>query len=91
MNNEIMDTYEIIEFAKQLSDIQFEAYCIMNLNSAPNDKKEYQRMIDLCWNLIPIELKDAIKEYPEICEVADEEFNCHVIAEACVQYLNISW
>lgn len=85
-----MDTYKIIELAKQLSDIQFQAYEFMNLNSAPIDKKEYQELVDLCWKLMPIELRETIKECPAICEVADD-WNCHVVTEACAQYLGITW
>ena len=86
-----MDKNKILEFAKQLSNIQFQAYEFMNLYSAPTDKKEYQELVDLCWKLMPIELKKAIKKYPEICEVADEEFNCHAVTEACIQYLGVTW
>ena len=86
-----MDTYKIIELAKQLSNIQFQAYEFMNLYSAPTDKQKYQELVDLCWKLIPVELKETIKEYPEICEVADEEFNCHIVTEACFRHLGVTW
>lgn len=86
-----MTELEKQQWARQLEQIQFQAFELCNVISWPNDEKTQQDVKKVIAFFLTPDILDACKENPNVLDCAESCYNAHIVCEVVHELTGVTW